>query len=103
MKKILSLSLLLLSAIVFVPSAEAKTNSASSLTANSAAAPQIRVQIGRGNRRNNRRVVNRRVVRTYTRNVRQGRFLYRETYRVTYRPNGRTRTQLVSRVRLRRY
>ena len=102
MKKILSLSLLLLSAAVFVPSAEAKTNNANNLTANSAAAPQINVQMGRGNRRYNRRY-NRRAVRTYTRNVRQGRFLYRETYRVTYRPNGRTRTQLVSRVRLRRY
>lgn len=76
MKKFLSLSLLLLSAVVFAPSAEAKTNTSSNLTANSAAAPQINVQIGRGNRRNNRRAV-----RTYTRNVRQGRFLYRETYR----------------------
>ena len=101
MKKLLTLSLLSLTALVFVPAAEAKTSAASALTASSAAAPQIRVQIG-GNRRNNRRV-NRRAVRTYTRNVRQGRALYRETYRVVYRPNGTTRTQLVSRVRVGRY
>ena len=103
MKKFLSLSLLTLSALVFVPSAEAKTsaNTANALAANSAA-PQIRVQIGRGNRRVNRRY-NRRAVRTYTRNVRRGRAVYRETYRVVYRPNGTTRTQLISRVRVGRY
>lgn len=95
MKKIISLSLLLLSAVVFAPSAEAKTNATNILTASSAA-PQISVQIGRGNRRYN----NRRTVRTYTRNVRQGRAVYRETYRVVYRPNGTTRTQLISRVRI---
>ena len=98
MKKFLSLSVLLLSAIVFVPTAEAKTGSANLLTASNAAAPQVRVRIGRNNRR-----VNRRAVRTYTRNVRRGRVIYRETYRVTYRPNGTTRTQLLSRVRVGRY
>ncbi|HEX8637062.1 MAG TPA: hypothetical protein VF692_03290 [Pyrinomonadaceae bacterium] len=98
MKKLLTLSLLSLSALVFVPSAEAKASTTSALTANSAA-PQISVQIGRGNRRR----VNRRAVRTYTRNVRQGRAIYRETYRVVYRPNGTTRTQLISRVRVGRY
>ena len=103
MKKFLSLSMLLLTAIVFVPSAEAKTGTSEILTASSANAPQIRVQIGRRNRRYNRRIANRRVVRTLTRNVRRGRVLYRETYRVTYRPNGTTRTQLISRVRLGRY
>jgi hypothetical protein len=71
------------------------------LTASSAA-PQITVQIGRGNRRINRRA-NRRAVRTYTRNVRRGRAVYRETYRVVYRPNGTTRTRLISRVRIGRY
>ena len=102
MKKFLSLAMLLLTAIVFVPSAEAKTNASKVLTASNAVEPQIRVQIGRGNRRYNRRY-NRRVVRTYTRNVRRGRVIYRETYRVTYRPNGTTRAQLISRVRLGRY
>jgi hypothetical protein len=99
MKKILSLSLLLLSAIAFVPSAEAKTNNTNALTASNAAAPQINVQIGRGNRRYNRGY-NRRAVRIVTRNVRRGRVVYRETYRVVYRPNGTTRTQLISRVRI---
>lgn len=99
MKKIIALSMLLFSAVAFVPSAEAKSSDVSSnLTVNNAAAPQVRVQIGRGNQRYNRRTV-----RTYTRNVRVGRRLYRETYRVVYRPNGTTRTQLVSRVLIRRY
>lgn len=100
MKKLLSLSILTLSAIAFVPSVEAKTGSATTTTvaANSIAAPQINIQLGRNNRR-----INRRAVRTYTRNVRRGRVIYRETYRVVYRPNGTTRTQLVSRVRVGRY
>lgn len=100
MKKFLALSLLLMSAVAFVPSAQAKSIS-NSLTANNSAAPQIRVQVGQ-NRRYNRRY-NRRAVRTYTRNVRVGRRIYRETYRVTYRANGTTRTQLLSRVRIGRY
>ena len=91
MKKFLALAVLLMSAVAFVPSVEAKLNSAA---ANTVSEPQIRVQIG-PNRRNNRRAV-----RTYTRNVRVGRQLYRETYRVTYRANGSTRTRLLSRVRI---
>ena len=87
--------------MIFVPSADAK--SVSNATATNAAEPQIRVQIGRGNRRNNRRYNRRATVRTYTRNVRRGRALYRETYRITYFANGRTRTQLISRVRIGRY
>lgn len=100
MKKFIALAILSMSAIAFVPSAEAKTASgANALTVNNSAAPQINVQVGRGNRRYN----NRRAVRTYTRNVRRGRVLYRETYRVVYRANGTTRTQLISRVRVGRY
>ncbi len=87
MKKIIALSLLLLSAVAFVPSAEAKSNNS--------AEPQINVQLGQNRR------YNQRTVRTYTRRVRVGRAVYRETYRVTYRRNGTTRTQLVSRVRIR--
>ncbi|MBA3600760.1 MAG: hypothetical protein H0W45_05875 [Acidobacteria bacterium] len=100
MKKFLALSLLLLSAVAFVPSAEAKSKDANSnLTANNAAAPQIRIQVGRGNRRSNQRAT-----RIVTRNVRRGRQIYRETYRVTYNyRNGRTRTELISRVRIGRY
>lgn len=94
MKKFIALSLLLLSAAAFVPAVEAKSNTANSLTTNSVVA-QSYGQIYQNRRRNNR------VVRTYVRNVRQGRAVYRETYRVVYRANGTTRTQLVSRVRIR--
>jgi hypothetical protein len=55
------------------------------------------VQWRRNNRRNNRRVY----TTTQSRLVRYGRQLYRETYRITYLPNGRTRTRLISRVRVR--
>jgi uncharacterized protein YpmS len=95
MKKIVALSILLLSAIAFVPSAEAKSNNANALTANNTVEPQYYGQVYQNRRRNNR------TVRTYVRNVRQGRAVYRETYRVVYRANGTTRTQLVSRVRIR--
>lgn len=69
-----------------VPSIEAK-----STVATVAAEPQINVQIGRNNRRRSY---------TTTRIVRVGRARYRETYRVTYLPNGRTRSRLISRVRV---
>ena len=97
MKKIVALSLLLLSAVAFVPSAEAKSTTANNLTVSNTLAPQINIRLG------NQRNRNRREVRTYTRNVRRGRAIYRETYRVVYRPNGTTRTQLISRVRVGRY
>lgn len=95
MKKFIGLSLLLLSAFAFVPSAEAKSNTANNLAANAAVEPQYGSRIYQNRRRNNR------TVRTYVRNVRVGRAVYRETYRVVYRANGSTRTQLVSRVRIR--
>lgn len=90
MKKFLASAILSVSAIAFVPSVEAKSSSA----ANVASEPQINIQLGQNRRRNGRRVT------TQVRNVRVGRQLYRETYRVTYRPNGTTRTQLISRVRV---
>jgi hypothetical protein len=96
MKKFIALSLLLLSAVAFVPSAEAKSNTSNNLTASNALEPQYSGQIYQNRRRNNNRTV-----RTYVRNVRQGRAVYRETYRVVYRANGSTRTQLISRVRIR--
>jgi hypothetical protein len=87
MKKLLALTLSLAS-VGFV---------ASSTEANAATvAPQVRVQIGQG-RRYNRRVR----VATQTRLVRSGRQVYRETYQIRYLPNGRTRTRLISRVRVR--
>jgi len=87
MKKFLILSLMLGTVIFVVPTANAATTAAASAVADS----QIRVQIG-----NNRRAR----TRIYTRIVRSGRNRYRETVRVTYRPNGRTRTQVLSRVRI---
>ncbi|MEP6903443.1 MAG: hypothetical protein ABJA66_17080 [Actinomycetota bacterium] len=93
MKKFLALSLLLGTSIMFVPSAEAKTNN--SLTTANAAAPQIKIQIGNGRRNRRFRTV------TSTRIVRQGFRTFRETYRITYFQNGRTQTQLINRVRVR--
>ena len=95
MKKFIGLSLLLLSAVAFVPSIEAKSGNANSLTVSNAVEPQYRGQVNQNRRRNNR------TVRTYVRNVRRGRAIYRETYRVVYRANGTTKTQLVSRIRIR--
>lgn len=93
MKKLLTISALLGSLIIFAPSQEANAASATKV-----AEPQIRIQIGRNQRRARRTIVQ-------TRIVRRGFATYRETYRVTYLPNGRTRTQLISRVRVggRRY
>jgi hypothetical protein len=79
-----------------VSSANAETKTTNELTAN-ANAPQINIQVGQ-NRRNRRQV--RRTVTT-TRVVRVGRQRFRETIRTTYLPNGRTRTQVISRVRTR--
>jgi hypothetical protein len=93
MKKFLALSLLLGSSVMFAPSAEAKTNN--SLTATNAVEPQIKIQIGNGRRNQRVRTV------TRTRIVRQGFRTFRETYRITYFRNGRTSTQVISRVRVR--
>lgn len=87
----------MLGTMVFaVPSVEAKS------AANSATAdPQINIRVGQPGRSrwNNRRP---RVV-TRTRITTVGRFRYREVIRVTYFPNGRTRTQVISRTRLSRW
>jgi hypothetical protein len=95
MKKFLTMSLALMSAVIFVPSAQAKVAPANNLVEYNAE-PQIRVQIG-PNRRQDRR---QRVV-TQTRDVRRGRNWYRETYQITYLPNGRTQTRVINRVRIR--
>jgi hypothetical protein len=96
MKKLLTISALLGSLVIFAPSQEAKAASATSV-----AEPQIRIQLG--NQRN-RRWRNRRAT-IQTRIVRRGFATYRETYRVVYLPNGGIRQQLISRVRIggRRY
>jgi len=96
MKKFLALLFLLGSIIFTVSSAEAKTTSENTKNAIEISATQ------QGRYYQNRRYNNQRSVRIVTRNVRRGRQIYRETYRVTYNHrNGRTRTQLISRVRIR--
>jgi hypothetical protein len=101
MKKLLALTLSLASLGFIASTAEAKTTEAAispATTIARAAAPQRPWEWDRRNdRRNQRRV---RTV-TQTRLVRYGRQVYRETYQTMYLPNGRTRTQLVSRIRVR--
>ena len=93
MKKVLIFALLLGTIGVVAPSAEAK--SAGTSVGAIAEAPQV----WRQRNRRNRRVV------TTTRIRRVGPYRYRETIRITYLPNGRTRTQVIRRVRVagRRY
>jgi microcystin degradation protein MlrC len=91
MRKLLILSLMLVASVIAIPSVEAK---ATAVTA--AAGPQIRVQIG--GRQRNRRIR----TETRTRIVRTRFGTFREVYRITYLPNGRTRTTVVSRTRIRR-
>lgn len=90
MKKLVTLSLMIIAGMFAVPAAEASS------TAAALNAPQIRVRIGRQPRRG-RRVR----VTTTTRIAREGRHLFRETIRTTYFPNGRTETRVISRVRIR--
>ncbi len=95
-EEILALSLLLGSIIFTVSSTEAKTTAEN--TKNVVELNAVQQNRYYQNRRHN----NHRTVRIVTRNVRRGRQIYRETYRVTYNNrNGRTRTQLISRLRIR--
>jgi len=97
MNKFLTLTLLFISAIIFVPSVEAKTTDLS--TNNSTTAnyePQNRYY-QRQQRRYNRRV---RVVNR-TRIVRIGYRTYREVVQYRYLPNGRVQTRVLSRTRVR--
>jgi len=100
MKKILALSFVLSAAILALPSA--------SLLASSAPAGPQDMRQDRNDRRdrddrNDRRNNNHRRARTVTttRIVREGRWRFRETVRTTYLSNGRTRTEVISRVRVR--
>ena len=92
MKKVLIFALLLGTIGIAAPTAEARAAETSVGAATEA--PQVWRQ-----RRRNRRVV------TTTRIRRVGPYRYRETIRITYLRNGRTRTQVIRRVRLagRRY
>jgi len=98
MKKFLVFSAILGAMVFAAPSIEAKTATAA------AADPQVRVRVDqtRRGRRINNRWNNQRARRTVTttRITRVGRYRYRETIRTTYLANGRTRTQVISRVRL---
>ena len=94
MKKLIVLSLMLGTMVFVVPSVEAKST-VTVVTAD----PQIRVQIGNRRRRGRTRTV------MSTRTAWVNGVRYRETIRTTYFANGRTRSVVVSRVRLggRRY
>ena len=87
MKKILIFALMLGSIGLVVPTAEARTADISAGTTTET------TQLWR-QRRRGRRIV------TTTRIRRIGPYRYRETIRVTYLANGRTRTQVIRRVRL---
>ena len=91
MKKAIILSLVLGTAVVALPSIEANA-----ATPNAVTNPQVitvRQQPARYRRGRTRTV-------TSTRITRAGAYRYRETIRTTYFANGRTRTQVISRVRL---
>jgi hypothetical protein len=99
MKKLLILTLMIGTVAVFVPAVEAKSSNTAVITE----AQQLWEGPQRRGRQNDRRWNNNRRTRTYTttRVVRRGRALYRETIRVTRYSNGRTRTQVIRRVRIR--
>ena len=98
MKRVLGITLAILSLGLVVPAAEAAEVSNQNSTVTVAASPAPQWQRDRYGRRYDRRY-NRRSV-TRSRYVRYGRRLYRETYVVTYWPNGRTDTRLISRTRV---
>lgn len=92
MKKLLITALMLGSAIIAVPTAEAKATT-TAITAE----PQINVSLGPQRRRwNNRRT--RTVTRTRIVRTRYGTF--REVVRTTYFANGTTRSRVISRTRI---
>jgi hypothetical protein len=90
MRKVLIFALMIGSVAVFAPAAEARTASAGVSVTESA-------QLWSGRQPRYRRT--RSVIRT--RIVRVGYRRYRETLRVTYYRNGRVRTQVIRRVRIR--
>ena len=95
MKKFLTLTLLFVSAIIFVPSTEAKT-------ADSSANGAVETSYQRQNRNYQRRNQNRRVrVVNRARTVRRGNRVFREVYQYRYLPNGRVQIRLISRTRIR--
>ena len=94
MKKLLALTSLLGSALIFVPGTEAKAaEKSSAITIEASASPQVYTQ-RRWNRRGARVVTRTRIVRT-------GYRTYREVVQYRYLPNGRVTTRVLSRTRLR--
>jgi hypothetical protein len=93
MKKLIILSLMLGTAVFVVPSVEAKATSTSVTAGQQIVIQPTRNRRGRWNNRRARTV-------TSTRVRWVGPYRYRETIRTTYLANGRTRTVIVSRVRL---
>lgn len=89
MKKLIILSLMLVSGVVFVPSVQARE-----ATVSLSPAQELVMQPGRYRRYRRTRTV----ITTRVRWVNGAR--YRETIRTTYFRNGRTRTVIVNRVRL---
>ena len=87
MKKLLTIALAALSISFAAVAAEAKP------------APQFNDQ-EYGRRHRDERFNHRVWTTTQTRVVRTRRGLFRETYLITHFPNGRTRSQLISRVRI---
>jgi hypothetical protein len=95
MKRVLGITLAILSLGFVVPAAEPAEVSNQNSTVTTAASSVPQWERDRYGRRYNRR----RSVRR-TRLVRYGRRLYRETYVVTFWPSGRTDTRLISRTRV---
>lgn len=96
MKKLLILSLMLVTVGIAAPMTEAKPSAGTT----SVAVPEPQVwgrRRGRNwNRGRVRSVIRTRIVWRYGRR-------YRETYRITYLPNGRTRVHVIRRVPLNSY
>lgn len=92
MKRLLTLSLMFVTIGIVVPASfEARASSMNSST-EMETQPWSQRRSRRWNR-GRRSVIRTRIVWRYGRR-------YRETYRITYLPNGRTRVQVISRVRL---
>ena len=97
MNKFLTLTLLFISAVIFVPSAEAKTTD---IKTNNAVETNFQKQ-NRSYQRQQRRYNQRVRVVNRTRIVRVGYRTYREVVQYRYLPNGRVQTRVLSRTRIR--
>ena len=97
MKKIFTLSLMMASLLFTATFASAQSYNPQRDRSNQDRRSDRRDDRNWRNNRSNRapRVI------TQTRVVRQGFRTFRETVRITYLPNGRTRTQVINRVRIR--